>query len=79
MMNLSAEQIQLAMLIDAHVSQYPDTDLGDEQLFVTLYDYMDAFKRIMDSATPANGLPLSAVHRGFSLQVAAGITREGHC
>ena len=23
MMNLSAEQIQLAMLIDAHVSQYP--------------------------------------------------------
>jgi hypothetical protein len=31
-MNLSAEQLQLAMLIDAHVNQYPDTELGDEQL-----------------------------------------------
>ena len=36
MMNLSAEQIQLVTLIDTHVSQYPDTDLGDEQLFATL-------------------------------------------
>lgn len=36
-MNLSAEQIQLATLIDAHVSQYPDTALGNEQLLSTLY------------------------------------------
>lgn len=50
-MNLSAEQRQLAMLIDAHVNQYPNTELGDEQLLRTTYDYMDAFKRVMDSST----------------------------
>ena len=51
-MNLTAEQIHLASLIDAHVRGYPATDRGDEPLFVTLTDYMDALKRILDSATP---------------------------
>lgn len=52
-MNLSAEQQQLAKLIDAHVNQYPETELGDEQLLPTIYDYMDAYKRVMDSSNPA--------------------------
>ena len=34
-MNLSAEQIQLATLIDAHVNRFPDTPLGTEQLLPT--------------------------------------------
>ena len=65
MLNLTAEQIQLASLIDAHVSRYPDTDRGDEQLFVTLYDYMDAFKRILDSATPVQMDYLCQQYPGF--------------
>jgi hypothetical protein len=65
MLNLTAEQIQLASLIDAHVSRYPDTDRGDEQLFVTLYDYMDAFKRILDSATPVQMDTLCQQYPGF--------------
>lgn len=51
MINLTAEQIHLAKQIDAHVRRYPDTELGTEHLLTTIYDYMDAFKRIMDSKT----------------------------
>ncbi len=65
MMNLTAEQIQLATLIDAHVSRYPDTDLGDEQLLITLTDYMDGFKRVMDSATPVQMDYLCQQYAGF--------------
>jgi hypothetical protein len=65
MLNLTAEQIQLATLIDAHVSRYPDTDLGDKQLLITLYDYLDAFTRIMDRATPAQMDYLCQQYAGF--------------
>lgn len=51
-MDLTAEQIQLATMIDAHVNRYPESQLGDEHLLRSTYDYMDAFKRIMDSSTP---------------------------
>jgi len=50
-MNLTAEQRQLALLIDYHVGQFPNTPLGDEQLLLTVYDYMEAFKMLMDSTT----------------------------
>lgn len=65
MMNLSAEQLQLAKLIDAHVRRYPDTATGDEQLLRTAYDYMDAFKRIMDSTTTVQMDDLSQQYPGF--------------
>ena len=58
-MNLSAAQLQLAVLIDAHVNHYLDTELGDEQLLRTIYDYMDAFKRIMDCSTNGGSFPSS--------------------
>lgn len=64
-MNLSAEQRQLAMLIDAHVNQYPDTELGDEQLLRTTYDYMDAFKRVMDSSSRVQMDYLYQQYAGF--------------
>ena len=51
-MDLTAEQIQLATMIDAHVNRYPESQLGYEHLLKSTYDYMDAFKRIMDSSTP---------------------------
>ena len=65
MINLSAEQVQLATLINAHVNRYPDTALGDEQLLQTAYDYMGAFKRIMDSSTSAQMDYLSQQYTGF--------------
>ena len=65
MLNLTAEQIQLASLIDAHVSRYPDTDRGDEPLWVALTDYLDAFKRILDSATPGQMDTLCQQYPGF--------------
>jgi len=65
MMNLSAEQLQLAMLIHTHVNQYPDTEHGDEQLLQTTYDYMDAFKRVMDSSTRVQMDYLCQQYDGF--------------
>ncbi len=64
-MNLNAEQIQLAKLIDAHANQYPDTTLGTEQLLANTYDYMDAFKRIIDSTTSVQMDYLCQQYPGF--------------
>ncbi len=50
-MDQNCEQIQLAKLIDAHIDRYPDPTQGTEQLLANTYDYMNAFKRIMDSST----------------------------
>lgn len=65
MINLTAEQIQLAKIIDAHVNQYPDTALGTEHLLPTIYDYMDAFKRIIDSTTSVQMDYLCQQYDGF--------------
>lgn len=64
-MNLSAEQLHLARLIDAHVCQYPGTATGNEHLLRTSYEYMDAFKRIMDSTTTEQMNYLSQQYPGF--------------
>ena len=65
MIDLTAEQIQLATLIDAHVNQYPADATGDEHLLSTIYDYMDAFKRIMDSTTSVQMDYLCLQYPGF--------------
>ena len=64
-MNLTAEQIQLATIIDAHVSQFPESQLGDEHLLQSTYDYMDAFKRILDSSTSVQMDYLCQQYAGF--------------
>lgn len=65
MINLSAEQPHLAKLIDTHVRRYPDTDLGTEHLLPTIYDYMEAFKRIIDSTTSVQMDYLCQQYAGF--------------
>lgn len=65
MMNLNAEQLHLAQQIDAHVRQYPDTAIGNEQLLATTYEYMNAFKRVMDSTTSVQMDYLSQQYPGF--------------
>ncbi|EGU41185.1 putative arylsulfatase regulatory protein [Vibrio ichthyoenteri ATCC 700023] len=47
----TAEQQQLVQLVDEFGRRYPFTIEGDEQFLVQCYDYMDAFKRVMDSST----------------------------
>jgi hypothetical protein len=65
MIHLTAEPLHLAKLIDAHVRQYPDNPLGTEQLLTTIYDYMAAFKRIMDSTTSVQMDYLCQQYPGF--------------
>tara|TARA_A100001391_G_scaffold201871_2_gene189948 strand:- start:1967 stop:2236 length:270 start_codon:yes stop_codon:yes gene_type:complete len=64
-MNLSAEQVQLAAMIDAHVNRFPDSPTGDEQLLPTTYDYMGAFKRVMDTSTSEQMDYLCQEYAGF--------------
>lgn len=64
-LDLSAEQIQLASLIDVHVQQFPLSDDGDAQLLTSIADYMDAFKRILDSSTKVQMDYLGLQYEGF--------------
>ena len=48
---LSAEQLQLIKIVNDHALRFPHTEIGDAELLQTCYDYMDAFKRVMDSTS----------------------------
>lgn len=48
---LNAEQLQMVEIIHNHVRRFPCNETGDGQLLQTCYDYMDAFKRVMDSTS----------------------------
>jgi len=51
MIDLTAEQRQLAKIVHDYASRFPQTAEGDAQLLQGCYDYMDAFKRVMDSTS----------------------------
>ncbi len=51
MIDLTTEQRQLAKIVHDYACQFPPTENGDAQLLQGCYDYMDAFKRVMDSAS----------------------------
>lgn len=54
MIDLTAKQQQLAKIVHDYASQFPPTENGDAQLLqgcYDYYDYMEAFKRVMDSAS----------------------------
>lgn len=51
MVDLTAEQRQLAKIVHDYAYRFPLTENGDAQLLQGCYDYMDAFKRVMDSAS----------------------------
>lgn len=48
---LSAEQLQLVKIINDHALRFPNTEIGEADLLQSCYDYMDAFKRVMDSTS----------------------------
>lgn len=51
MIDLTAEQRQLAKIVHDYASRFPQTADGDAQLLQGCYDYMDTFKRVMDSTS----------------------------
>lgn len=51
MIDLTAEQRHLAKIVHDYACRFPLTEDGDAMLLKNCYDYMDAFKRVMDSAS----------------------------
>lgn len=51
MIELNAEQHQLAKIVHDYASRFPCTEDGDGQLLQGCYDYMGAFKQVIDSAS----------------------------
>jgi len=51
MVDLTAEQQQLAKIVHGYAGRFPLTENGDARLLQGNYDYMDAFKRVMGSAS----------------------------
>lgn len=51
MIDLTVEQRQLAKMVHDYASRFPMTEDGDAQLLQGCYDYMEAFKRVMDSTS----------------------------
>lgn len=51
MIDLTAEQRQLVKIVHDYASQFPLTEDGNAQLLQGCYDYMEAFRRVMDSAS----------------------------
>lgn len=51
MIDLTAEPRQLAKIVHGYTNRFPLTEDGDAQLLQGCYDYMEAFKRVMDSAS----------------------------
>ncbi len=62
---VTEEQLELVKQIDAHVKQFPENDDGTEQLLTTLYDYMDMFKKLMDTTNNTQMNYLSENYSGF--------------
>lgn len=48
---LNPEQLQMVKIIHDHALRFPLNETGEAQLLQTCYDYMDAFKRVMDNTS----------------------------
>lgn len=51
MLNLTAEQRRLAKTVHDYASRFLLSENGHAQLLQGCYDYMEAFKRVMDSTS----------------------------
>lgn len=65
MVDLTAEQRQLAKIVHEYASRFPLTEEGDAQLLQGCYDYMDAFKRVMDSTSKVQMDYLCQQYHGY--------------
>lgn len=65
LMALTTEHMHLASMIHNHVQTIKAQGGGDEGLLHSLYDYMGAFKRIMDTTTRDEMDALCVRYSGF--------------
>ena len=64
-MGLTAEQLQMAGLIDARVTAIAKSGVDDLAIFTDMADYLPAFKRLMDTSTADDMDLLAARYTGF--------------
>ena len=64
-MPLTRKQIRLATLIDNHVERIIKDGGGDEELLVSIYDYIGTFKQLLDSCTSQEMDELCCRYDGF--------------
>ncbi|WP_282808188.1 arylsulfatase regulator [Hafnia alvei] len=65
MIGLTAEQQQLAKIVHDYASRFPPTEDGDAQLLQGCYDYMEAFKQVLDSSSKVQIDYISLQYPGF--------------
>ncbi len=65
MINISDEQLAIVKQIDSHANRFPQNELGTEQLLTSIYDYMEPFKKVMDTTTSVQMDYLSQNYLGF--------------
>ncbi len=63
--DLSLDQQHLIQLIENYVAQFPLPQEGGDQLLSRCYDYMDAFKRVMDSSSKSQMDYICQQYDGF--------------
>ncbi|TVO39910.1 arylsulfatase regulator [Vibrio algivorus] len=51
MIDLTTEQLHLIKIVHNYAHRFPHTEDGDIQLLQDCYDYMDAFKQVIDSTS----------------------------
>ena len=69
-MNLTAEQLQIASMIDAKMQKLVGDGTDDLTILAEMFDYMPGFKRLMDTSEPDTiGRAVPAVCRIFFSQV----------
>ena len=81
-MQLSAQQIRLAVTIDSHVTQVLACGGGDEALLMSIADHMGTFKQLLDTCTGAEMDALCERYDGFCrfaklLEMLAGGIADG--
>ncbi len=64
-MPLRKKQIKLAKTIDRHVARIVASGGGDEELLLSIHDYMGMFKQVMDSSSKAEMDELCERYEGF--------------
>jgi len=63
--DLNPEQLQFVTIIHDHALRFPFNKSGDADLLQSCYDYMDAFKRVMDSTSRVQMDYICRQYEGF--------------
>jgi len=64
-MNLTAEQLQIASMIDAQMQELVCSGNDDLTILGEMFDYMPGFKRLMDTSEPGTMDELCRRFTGF--------------